>query len=151
MRFHDRVEQLKKLVKEKNEVPVSELTSLLGVSPNYARELRKEALKSGELVEDEVTFLGRGGRVDISSRQRYLFDFEYYTKVLRKQKKDAPDGAHNPARAGCCYCVEEKIKQGMEESKAREASQRPMSELKVSDEGYLCIDHFRSRPRVIGG
>ena len=44
MKFIDRVSELKRLVREKKEVPLDDLASILQVSPNYARDLKKEAL-----------------------------------------------------------------------------------------------------------
>lgn len=56
MKFVDRVKELKRLVKERKEIPLEDLVSILYVSPNYARDLKKAALAGGDVVEDGIHF-----------------------------------------------------------------------------------------------
>lgn len=147
MKFIDRVTELKRLVKEKKEVPLDDLSSILRVSPNYARDLKKEALRGGQVVEDQILFYKNDGTKDRLGA-RSLFEAGYHKKLVeaneRNMKKSVSNNAMAPPeeKAGCIMCFEEKIHLGMEEWKARQASQYPIHEMKVFNDYYMCAFHL---------
>ena len=146
MKFIDRVTELNSLVKERKEVPLDDLASILQVSPNYARDLKKEALRGGQVVEDQILFYKNDGTKDRLGA-RSLFETGYHKKLVEmnegNMKKSANKQlARTEGKAGCITCYEEKIRSGMEEWNARQASQYPIHEMKVFNGSYLCAVHL---------
>src|SRR5487761_1275481 len=136
MKFIDRVTELKRLVREKKEIPLDDLASILQVSPNYSRDLKKEALRGGQVVEDQILVYKNDGSKDRLGA-RSLFEAGYHKKLVgineRNMKKSVSNKAMAPPEqtAGCMMCYEEKVRSGMEEWKATQASQYPIHEMKV--------------------
>ena len=146
MKFIDRVTELKRLVREKKEIPLDDLASILQVSPNYARDLKKEALRGGQVVEDQILFYKNDGSKDRLGA-RSLFEAGYHKKLVeineRNLKKNGSKAMSPPEeKAGCITCYEEKVRSGMEEWKATQASQYPIHEMKVFNGYYMCAVHL---------
>jgi len=95
-KFADRVEALKRLVKEKKEILVDDLISILQVSPNYAREVKKQVLLGGEIVEDQVRYLKEDGNFDHLG-PKSLFEAEFHSKIVREQNERAKKQVVRPA------------------------------------------------------
>src|SRR5487761_487758 len=98
MKFIDRVTELKRLVREKKEIAVDDLASILQVSPNYARDLKKEALRDGQVVEDQILFYRNDGTKDRLGA-RSLFETGYHKKLVEINDRNMKKSVSNKAMA----------------------------------------------------
>ena len=146
MKFIDRVTELKRLIKERKEIAVDDLASILEVSPNYARDLKKEALRGGQVVEDQILFYKNDGTRDRLGA-RSLFEAVYHKKLVEinetnMKKSGNKQLAGTEGKAGCMTCIQEKIHSGMDEWKATQASLYPIHQMKVFNGSYFCPVHI---------
>jgi predicted transcriptional regulator of viral defense system len=74
MRFIEQVKKLEELVLEKKEVPLRDLVSLLQLSPNYVREVKRQVLKQGKVVEKWL---------ERSDLERYLIEKAHCEELLK--------------------------------------------------------------------
>jgi hypothetical protein len=79
MRFVDRVKALEDLVLKEKEILVSELPSILQVSPNYVIQIEKEVVKRGRVLEEWINNKGPYGA------EKCLVEKKHFEKILESE------------------------------------------------------------------